>query len=181
MVLFSYPLIQTSFFTLSIRQNIVQTYMHMQLFSPTVNTACIPQTYAILSSELPTIHTAKCFNEQNLPFSREVRRTEIGHLFEHILLEYIYQLKTTQGKENVVVIGETSWNWLRDPRGTFHIDINIGLEDGTFFPFALKQAIVLIGKILQFDPYYQRENPLFEENGYLQYKQMAFEPSVASE
>jgi len=149
MVLLAHPSIINDFFSLTIRQKPSEMYLRMKLFIPVVNTSAIPQTFAILSEMLPGIYTSKCFNDANLPFAREVRRTEIGHLFEHILLEYLYQMKLLKGEKNTVVRGETSWNWKRDPQGVFHISINSGIQDAPMFPIALRQAISILGKILQ--------------------------------
>src|SRR5437868_1913418 len=124
MVLFSFPDIQNNFFSLSVRQRSSETYVKMYLFSPTVNTYMIPQTYKILLKSLPRIYLSKCFNEKGLSFSQEVKRTEIGHLFEHILLEYIFELKSKYEPNNFAIKGETSWNWKRDPKGMFHILLN---------------------------------------------------------
>lgn len=180
MVLFSYPHIQTNFFSLIIFQQTEKTYFKMCMLSPTVNTAVIPQTHEILSQVLPNIHISKCFNDNDLSFSQEVKRTEIGHLFEHILLEYIYELKVAKGNAHVVVKGETSWNWKRDPHGTFHIIINIGVKDASILPFALKKSIALLEKILSHDPLYKTLSPQDYTSQY--YKQMAsYVPSAAME
>lgn len=148
MVLLTHPSIINDFFSLSIRQKSSEMYLCMKLFTPAVNTASIPQTYDILLEILPGIYTANCFNDANLPFASEVKRTEIGHLFEHILLEYIYQIKSVRGEKNTMVKGETSWNWKRDPRGMFHIIINIGIQDAPLFPLALRQSIRILQIIL---------------------------------
>ena len=180
MVLFSYPRIQTNFFSLITFQQTEKTYFKMSMLSPTVNTAAIPQTHKILSQILPNIHISKCFNDGGLSFSQEVKRTEIGHLFEHILLEYIYELKVARGNAHVVVKGETSWNWKRDPHGTFHITINIGVKDASIFPFALQKSIALLQQILCHDPYYQTRTIQNYTPQY--YKQMAsYMPSAAME
>jgi len=149
MVLLTHPTIINDFFSITIRQKTSEMDLCMKLFTPTVNTAAIPQTFAILEEMLPDIYTSQCFNDANLPFSSEVKRTEIGHLFEHILLEYLFRCKSMQGEKNIVLKGETSWNWKRDPRGVFHIGITSGIQDAPLFPLALQQAIFILQKILQ--------------------------------
>lgn len=179
MVLFSYPFIKNNFFSLAIKSKSSETYLDMCIFSKTVNTAAIPQTSYILSELLPSIHASRCFNDEGLPFSKEVKRTEIGHLFEHILLEYIYQLKIDQGSTNLLITGETSWNWERDPFGMFHIIISIGLNDINTLPHALNSSIILFEKILSYDPYHgYSKTPTSHQKQTLYYKQMIQLPSV---
>ncbi len=179
MVLFSYPSISNKYFSLTIHPKPYKTYLKMQVFSQTVNTSAIPETYEILTQLLPSIHTSKCFNDKGLPFSKEVKRTEIGHLFEHILLEYLYQLKVEQNNYRIIIKGETAWNWIKDPYGVFHITINIGLTDLNILPHALNKAILLLEKILVYDPYHIQNKSIFSYKSTSRYyQQMAFAPSV---
>jgi len=78
-----------------------------------------------------------------------VRRTEIGHLFEHILLEYLCQEKLLKGFDKAIFSGNTQWNWKREPRGMFHIYINMPYSDTDIFPEALKKSISLAKMILR--------------------------------
>src|SRR5437868_15160394 len=103
MVLFSFPDIHSNYFKLSVKQKSSETYVKMVLFSPTVNTYMIPQTHKILLKFLPRIYLSKCFNEKGLSFSQEVKKTEIGHLFEHILLEYIFEQKSLHESYHIVI------------------------------------------------------------------------------
>ncbi|KKR25220.1 MAG: hypothetical protein UT56_C0002G0034 [Candidatus Levybacteria bacterium GW2011_GWB1_39_7] len=64
----------------------------MECQDPIIETDQLPKTFEILNKMLPSIFKSKCYNDKNLPFFIEVRSTEIGHLFEHIMLEYICQL-----------------------------------------------------------------------------------------
>lgn len=121
----------------------------MQLFTPVVNTCHMQHTYQTLKKLLPSILRAECFNDDNLPFYKEVRRTEIGHLFEHIMLEYLCIGKISQGHSCVAFEGLTKWNWKKDTRGTFHIYINVGYKDFEIFHEALGQSIQLLKTILR--------------------------------
>jgi hypothetical protein len=136
-------------FSLFIQQNTTSARIKMILLKDPVNTADIPYAFDILKNFLPSVLTTECFNDERLPFSQEVRRTEIGHLFEHILLEYMCQLKIAKGHKSAVYAGRTSWNWERDPRGIFHIHINCKLKDADILPFALNKSIALMKIILQ--------------------------------
>lgn len=135
-------------YTLSINRLREKTIIIMRLLIPEVNTKNFPQTSSILRIYLPSIFNSTCYNSDNLPFSKEVLQTEIGHLFEHILLEYLCLLTLEQGAEQVVYEGVTNWNWLRDPRGTFHITIHGSIEGLDVFNEALRRTMELTNLIL---------------------------------
>ena len=96
-------------FLLQIKHDKTYTRIDMRALSSTVNTIDLPQTFMILKKELPSILKSKCFNDKNLTFSREVRQTEIGHLFEHILIEHMCLIKIPYVDE-VSYAGRTFWN-----------------------------------------------------------------------
>ncbi len=139
---------KSKYYSLNIKFDPAQTYIKMQMLHNIFHTSKLPQTHQILSQLLPNIHTSECFNDSKLPFSSEVKNTEIGHLFEHILLEYICKFKFLYQKENITVSGETSWNWQKDRLGLFHIHINFGKENSEIFSEALNHATVLLNTIL---------------------------------
>jgi hypothetical protein len=149
-----------NYFSLLIQQNISSARIKMLLLKDPINTADIPSTHNILQNFLPSVLTTQCFNDQNLPFSLEVKRTEIGHLFEHILLEYMCQLKIGKGHKSASYTGRTRWNWERDPRGVFHIHINCTLKDADIFPLALNKSITLMKKILHHNQFPSSRNSL---------------------
>lgn len=157
-----------TFFSLNIKKSLHNTLITMNLFIPVMNTAHIPHTYALLKKMLPTILMSKCFNEENLPFSQEVKKTEIGHLFEHILLEYLCELKLAKGYSEAVYAGRTNWNWKVDPYGTFHIIIDAGSEDTDILPEALERSINLLKIILQENSYSGYDNS-YEQSMMYQY------------
>jgi hypothetical protein len=135
-------------FSLMIQHHFRRTQIVMKLFIPTVNTKDIPWTYSLLQKHLPAILQSICFNEEKLPFSQEVRQTEIGHLFEHILLEYLCQEKLLSGCDEAMFSGRTSWNWERDPWGMFHISIKMHAADTDIFTPALEKSIALLKLII---------------------------------
>jgi hypothetical protein len=145
------PTYTSELFTLSVMQRKTKTYIHMQMANDVVNTRDLSNTYQILETMLPQVLLSQCFNEENLPFSMEVRQTEIGHLFEHILLEYLCLLKLEKGcKRHATYQGVTQWNWRVDPWGTFHIHISTGTHDIPIFAEALEKTIHLVSLILQY-------------------------------
>ncbi len=120
----------------------------MQLYGNEVNTSHIPTIVDLLKMNLPNVLLTKCFNDDNLPFRIEVKNTEIGHLFEHILLEYLCQLKIAKGFNSATYAGRTRWNWVKDPRGKFHIHLNCGVKDADILPVAIEKTVHLMKLIM---------------------------------
>ncbi len=141
--------ISEHFYSLEIDHKKQSTELTMTLTIPTVNTRYIPLTFSILKKILPTIFDSMCFNDDKLPFIKEVKATEVGHLFEHVLLEYLCEEKLARGFLDVEYSGETKWDWREDPRGTFHITISRMENDNDVFQSALTKTIKLVNVILQ--------------------------------
>lgn len=135
-------------FTLKITYNRQATIIRMALIAPIINTKEIKNTSSILEYYLPSTLHSKCYNEAKLPFAVEVHSTEIGHLFEHILLEYLCFFKLSDGLSSADYSGVTQWNWEKDPFGVFNIKINSGFGDADIFSKALKEAVLLMQLIL---------------------------------
>jgi len=144
--LFSYS--DDRYFSLFIKRTRARTLIDMQITAGIYNTRDLPATYRLLVKFLPNVLKSKCFNNDKIPFSREVQETEIGHLFEHILLEYLCELKIAKGYEDVTYSGTTDWNWYRNPRGSFHVDIDSGIADSDIFPLALEKSMLLLKRIM---------------------------------
>lgn len=121
----------------------------MQVHSGIYSTAVLPRTFEILEELLPSIFKSDCFNDLQQPFSQEVKKTEIAHLFEHILLEYLCKLKVQNGDKNVVINGVTTWNWNVNPMGSFDITIDTGFKDKHLFALALEKSKKLFDLILE--------------------------------
>lgn len=150
------PIIKTNLFSLNIQHNKHTTLILMSLFTPVVNTVDIPETLQILQTLFPTVLKTRCFNDKNLPFDKEVVQTEIGHLFEHILLEYLCIYKIQSGCDCAKFKGFTDWNWKLNPWGTFSITINCGYRDLKIFSKALEKSIELTQFILSQNFYSSR-------------------------
>lgn len=121
----------------------------MSMSTKVLHTSSLPQTICILEKLLPSIFSSSCFNDNNFPFIEEVKNTEIGHLFEHILLEYLCMEKINKGYADATFRGVTNWNWKEEPLGTFHIIVDISLAERDFIEPALENSIKLINLILE--------------------------------
>lgn len=139
---------KTDLFSLRVEQKIETTTITMHLFTSIVNTFYLPHTVATLKTFLPSVLRSTCFNDNDLPFVKEAQQTEIGHLFEHILLEYLCEAKMTQEKSDISFSGVTEWNWNKDARGIFHITIDAGIEEKYLLEDALKKTIALTSRVL---------------------------------
>lgn len=131
-------------YELGISQRKEKTYLYMQFRTPFVTTFKNHDILYILKKQLPSIFLSTCYNDFNLPFRKEVENTELGHLYEHILLEYLavlYRAKCTTLRD---FEGLTSWNWKKNPRGSFVIQINVGKNDQQI----LSEAIALTNGLM---------------------------------
>lgn len=140
---------QSPFFTLQLYSYASKMSIGMQSKTPFYHTSELSGTLPVLKQYLPTIFESKCFNEGNLSFEDEVRDTEVGHLFEHILLEYLCQTKINSGAQEALYNGETSWDWLKDPKGYFHITLDVAFKDSFVFNLALQKSIALLNMIFE--------------------------------
>ncbi len=144
----SFTLGSQNLYKLTIFPRKKQIEIIMELLITQVNMCEFPHTSQILQFFLPSIFNSTCFNDGGLNFCEEVINTEIGHLFEHILLEYLCLLKLEEGFNKAQYEGVTNWNWILETRGTFHILINIRSKDLKLFNSALKKTMDLINMIL---------------------------------
>lgn len=71
----------------------------------------------------PTLARHKCDNGLGLTFRQECRKTEIPHLFEHLIIELQSKAQPAE-----ILRGETEWNWTVDPRGRFHVYVDFENE-----------------------------------------------------
>ncbi len=138
-------------FSLAIIQKQTRTKIIMDLLYNQINTKEIPFIEDLLKENLPSVLAATCYNDLDLPFDEEVRNTEIGHLFEHILLEYLCQNRLAKGAKRATFSGRTKWNWTRDPFGRFHIHLTCGKKDADILPVALEQTVSLMKVLLAYN------------------------------
>ncbi len=136
------------FFSLEVDLRQPQFWATMQLYSDPISTKYIGETNKILERKLPTVFLNQCYNDGKLSFYEEAKNTEIGHLFEHILLEELFLVKKKLNKKFKAIQGKTSWNWVKDPVGRFYIQINpIELEEAQIRA-CLENSINLTSQIL---------------------------------
>lgn len=140
--------VRSSFFDISLAQSKQTISITMHISRDDVTTEKMPYVSEILKEQLPTILRSKCFNEGNIPFYKEVLSTELGHLFEHIMLEYLCIAKISLGFREAVFSGVTKWDWNKDPYGTFHIELEVDNDDLLFVSPALNKTIRLFEQIL---------------------------------
>lgn len=137
------------YFTLSIRELKTRVRMEMFVGHEMVNTQNLQCVVAELKKRIPEIFTTKCFNYKNQPFIEEVKNTELGHLFEHILLEKFCTNKANFGFSDFTIRGYTTWDWYKYPRGTFHITVNIKRLERAIFYQSLNQSISIYNAIIE--------------------------------
>lgn len=135
-------------FSLQVGTDEHKTHIDMSLFIPNVNTRDFPHTFDFLKKNFPSVLRTQCFNYKNLSFKDEVKETELGHLFEHILLDQLCIEKINLGSIRVSYSGRTSWNWKKDKRGVFHIFVNANKKDSCLLNPALKNTINLVERLL---------------------------------
>lgn len=82
-------------------------------------TSQVPHLPRMLFRLFPRLTQHTCENDQGLSFRQECRKTEIPHLFEHLIIELQLQAQDTE-----ILRGETAWNWREDPRGQFHVYVD---------------------------------------------------------
>lgn len=121
----------------------------LQMLTPFVTTSNLEHTYSFFKKNLPSILKSKCFNENNYAFSKEILNTELGHLFEHILLENLCKEKLLYGHKSASFSGNTSWNWKKEKLGNFTIKINFDPEDKIYLEKAMEKTCALFIKLLK--------------------------------
>lgn len=86
-------------------------------------TSQVPHLPKSLFRLFPRMAMHKCDNGLGLSFRQECRRTELPHLFEHLIIELQSQVQPAE-----VLRGVTEWNWTLDPRGRFHVTVDFENE-----------------------------------------------------
>ncbi|MBP9820465.1 hypothetical protein KBC79_07070 [Candidatus Woesebacteria bacterium] len=124
----------------------------------TVNTREIPETMNILKKTVPGVFDTECFNDLYLPFVEEAAKTEIGHLFEHIIIHLLFVSQNKNSKPLAVYEGKTSWNWVKNPTGSFSIRIKGPKVTTELFSQLLEKATAIIEQILMSSFHVSRPN-----------------------
>lgn len=149
MVAFSRPI--TSYnspaFSFTLKQHANKIKLHMKFPDSCVTTRTLPHTYTFLKKHVPSILKCQCFNDDGLPFSEEVKHTEIAHLFEHILLDQLCQEKSME--VDAEYSGQTEWNWNKEPVGNFKVTVGCSKTEQKYLAIALNKTIALMEKLLK--------------------------------
>jgi cyanophycin synthetase len=98
-----------------------------------LRTSAVPGLPERAVEALPGLTRHRCDNGAGRTFSAELRDTETAHLFEHVACE----LMALAGSPRTLR-GETSWDFVRDGRGVFHVSLQY--DDDLVVLGALKAA-----------------------------------------
>lgn len=115
-------------------------------FQHQLYTAQLPHLIDALFTMLPTLKGHICHNRNGLPFAEEAHDTELGHAFEHVMLAIL-------AMRGVYTRGQTTWNWHRDPLGTYRITISTSKRTTVKESLLIAQAIftnAIHGPLLKF-------------------------------
>lgn len=133
-------------FSFKLQQQASTVCLLMQFGTTVTNTRSLPHTYTFLKKNIPSILKCQCFNDEGLPFSEEVKQTEVAHLFEHILLDQLCQEKSLD--VDAEFSGTTEWDWKKYPVGSFKVTIESKKKEGKYLAAALNKSILLMEELL---------------------------------
>lgn len=139
---------KSSFFNYLVNQRPDHAEITIQFHTDFYTTQPLPATIEVLETIIPRIFKHKCFNNHNRTFKKEAEQTELGHLFEHILLEFLCRYKFHEGEKNITLKGLTEWNWQQDPKGIFHISLNTTTKDQQLLQSAIENTSHVMETIL---------------------------------
>lgn len=138
--------ILSEYYSLDFKLEEDTTTIYMSIHNGSVTTFHYPQTLSFLKSYLPAIFRSSCRNYLNSSFEVEVQDTEIAHLFEHILLVYLYEEKLKSGASYAKYDGVTKWK--KSSPFEFKIIISSGSSEGKLFLKAFRKSINLLNRII---------------------------------
>lgn len=140
---------QYPFFSLHIRYHEDSIEITMRLFSPYKKTSAYPETLALLQQHFPQVLTTECFNDDHICFMQEVVDTELGHIFEHIILQYMCDEAFRLGLPTHEFEGRTWWDCSQESENSFRIAIFVSKAQKPIFLSALQQSIELLNLVLE--------------------------------
>lgn len=106
----------------------------------------LPGLASHLLAMLPSLREHFCINRRGLTFEEELKETEMGHVFEHVVLAVL-------ALRGVATRGQTTWNWQRDPIGMFQVTVGTGKKLLVKEAVLIAQAIItnaIHGPVLRF-------------------------------
>jgi hypothetical protein len=137
---------KSDYFAVSLDQKEGVVLLTQKILHPIINTQELPETHDFLFKHLPTIFDNQCFNGKKLSFAEEVKSTEVGHLFEHIVLELL-KIEVEKVYPNVSFKGETCWDWSKHGYGTFLITIRSNTVFKKFLKRAINKAVLILDNL----------------------------------
>jgi hypothetical protein len=137
------------YYSVAVTPGIKNCTIKMRFQTTFLTTSSIPNIVSILTKHVPNIFKCQCFNNKNFPFIEEVANTELGHLYEHILLEVLLDIAKDNGMLPVTYEGETSWNWKEDSRGIFHISIRGPMPSHELVEQAVSRTNLIMDHIIE--------------------------------
>lgn len=138
----------SKYFPLSLKQLDDQAELKVFFDDHIITTQNMKNVVSFFEEQLPSVLETKCFNEQHLPFRVEIIKTELAHLFEHIILVLLCQAKAARGGKDITFSGETNWDWEVTPKGLFTISLSVKKHDAGLLQEVLPQASQLIDTFL---------------------------------
>ncbi len=138
--------VRTPHFSLTVARRKKSVVLSMQVHNGQHNTDCFCDVVAFLRKQAPDVLETTCYNPDNLPFCKEVEKTELGHLFEHVLITFLCDEAIKNGAIVAEYEAVTDWNWLKNPVGSFEIEIKAELDDALLLP-ALERTTNLVSQL----------------------------------
>jgi hypothetical protein len=111
-------------------------------------TGSYPNTETILKKYFPQVLDTKCYNKDDIPFSRELKNTETAHLLEHIIIQKLAYRRFDVSGFDKVYRGETIWAINESPLKKFVVVLNSTISDMDILPDILKESSILLDAIM---------------------------------
>ena len=121
--------------------------IHMQVTPEFSSTSQYPHIASFLATHLASIFENKCYNDDNLPFAEEVKNTEMGHFFEHVLLEHLCMEKINAGYPRAHYDGRTYWDTQKHD-GTFLVRVTCPESEHDLLEKALHKTHQLMNQLI---------------------------------
>jgi hypothetical protein len=112
-----------------------------------ISTKKLPKVADTIEQVLPSVFNNTCYNDQGKCFKDEVKNTETAHLLEHLIIEFMIQKEKNKGNKTTIR-ALTSWNWNKNPFGSFKITIKVPQIASRSFKDSFHSSISLLEKIL---------------------------------
>lgn len=129
-----------------LNENRSQVQMTIQFPEDCWSTSALPSTTKFLKKHRPSVFNCQCFNENKHSFAHEVKNTELAHLFEHLVIDEMRNLKAKT--YDAEFEGETAWDWHRHPIGSFKITFKLSQGDAKYFQPALIKSVQTLEKLI---------------------------------